>query len=56
MKTYKDEVVDQAILGLVQGGFPVAESLRMLFERIYECGYNECQRELYEKPSIQHHG
>jgi hypothetical protein len=53
MKSYKEEVVDQAILGLVQGGFPVAEALRMLLERIYECGYNECQRELYEKTSIQ---
>jgi hypothetical protein len=32
--------------GLVQGGLPVAEAFRMIFERIYECGYNECRREL----------
>jgi hypothetical protein len=53
MKSYKEEVVDQAILGLTQGGLPVAEAFRSLFERIYECGYNECRRELYEKTSIQ---
>jgi hypothetical protein len=56
MKSYKEEVVDQAILGLVQGGFPVAETLRLLLERIYECGYNECRRELHEKASIQRNG
>ena len=48
MKSYKEEVVDQAILGLVQGGYPGAESLRMIFERIYECGYNEHSRQLTE--------
>ena len=52
-KSYKEEVVEQVILVLVQGGFPAAESFRILLERIYECGYNECRRELYEKSSIQ---
>jgi len=47
-KSYKEEVVDQAILGLIQGGFSEAESLRMLLERIYESGYNEHSRQLTE--------
>jgi hypothetical protein len=55
MKTYKEEVVDQSILGLVQGGFPVAESFRLLFERIYDCGYYECRRELDENTRTNHY-
>ena len=54
MKSYKEEVVDQAILGLVQGGFPEADSLRMLLERIYECGYNEHSRQLTESIVREH--
>lgn len=54
MKSYKEEVVDQAILGLVQGGYPEADSLRMLLERIYECGYNEHSRQLTESIVREH--
>ncbi len=53
-KSYKEEVVDQAILGLVQGGFPLAETLRLLLERIYECGYNECRRQVDEIARTNH--
>jgi hypothetical protein len=53
-KSYKEEVVDQAILGLVQGGYPEADSLRMLLERIYECGYNEHSRQLTESVVREH--
>jgi hypothetical protein len=42
-KSYKEEVVDQAILGLRQGGLPDPEAFRLVFERIYDCGYNECR-------------
>ena len=42
--SYKEEVVNQAIKSLEDGGFPGASSLSLMFERIYECGYNEAGR------------
>lgn len=46
-KSHKQQIVDHAIAGLVEGGFPsnTAESFRILLTRIYECGYNEAIRE-----------
>ena len=44
-KSYKEEVVDQAILGLKQGGLSDPEAFRLVFERIYDCGYYECRRD-----------
>lgn len=49
MKSFKDEVVDNAIIGLRQGGIPDPEAFRLLFERIYDCGYYECKRENDER-------
>ncbi len=51
MKSYKDEVVDNAIIGLRQGGIPDPDAFRLLFERIYDCGYYECRRENDERTS-----
>jgi hypothetical protein len=45
-KSYKEEVLDQAIIGLKQGGLPQPEAFRLIFERIYDCGYHECRRQL----------
>ncbi len=50
VKTYKQEVIQAAVDGLVEGGIPkdFAETLYPLFERIYECGYYESIRKLEE--------
>jgi hypothetical protein len=54
-KSYKEEVVDQAILGLKQGGLPGAEAFRLFFERIYDCGYHECMRQLDNRQEHYQH-
>lgn len=42
--SYKDEVVNQAIKSLEDAGFPGACSLSLMFDRVYQCGYNEASR------------
>lgn len=42
--SYKTLVVEQAVASLKDGGFAGAEAFRLLFERIYDCGYNEAIR------------
>lgn len=46
---YKDEVVSSSIQGLKDGGLAHAEVFRALLERVYECGYSECIRNIKEK-------
>lgn len=47
--SYKQDVVDSAIRGMVQDGMAEceAEVFRRLFEVIYQSGYNEGLREQY---------
>lgn len=42
--SYKDEVINQAIKSLEDAGFPGACSLSLMFDRVYQCGYNEAGR------------
>jgi hypothetical protein len=49
MKTYKQEIIENAISGLKDGGYPFPESLIPLFTLIYQSGYNECIRNIKEK-------
>ena len=46
---YKQEFLEAVIQGLVEGGYPedAAKGLWKLFEKIYDSGYNEGQREQY---------
>ena len=46
MKTYKQEVVEAAIQGMIQGGMQkdIAEAFYLLLERVYTSGYNEARR------------
>jgi hypothetical protein len=50
---YKDDVVASAIQGLKDGGFAHAELFRPLMERVYECGYRECLRNVEETEAIR---
>jgi hypothetical protein len=49
-KSYKEEVIKSAIDGLVQGGMSRAEAqvYEFLLSRVYDCGYNECRRNIHE--------
>lgn len=47
---YKTDVVNEAIEGLRQGGMPYPEVFRFVFERIYDCGYNEAIRVMRSNP------
>lgn len=51
MKTYKQEVVEAAIQGMIQGGMQkdIAEAFYLLFERVYTSGYNEARRNIREE-------
>lgn len=42
--SYKDNVVNAAINSMEEGGYPGARSLSLIFERLYDCGYNEAGR------------
>lgn len=42
--SYKDNVVGAAIDSMEEGGYPGARSLSLIFERLYDCGYNEAGR------------
>ena len=44
--SYREEVVNTAIKSLEDAGFPGAVSLVLMFERVYDCGYNEARRTL----------
>lgn len=46
MKSYKQDVLDAAIEGLVAGGMSNerADLLLVLLDKVYECGYNEALR------------
>lgn len=48
-KSYKEQVVDIAIQGMIEGGYPAeaAHMWKFLLERIYECGYNDCRRDMF---------
>ncbi len=46
---YRTQVIDQAILGMKQGGELHAEIYRALLERVYDCGYRECIRNIKER-------
>jgi len=48
MNGHKAQIVEQAIVGLRGGGFTNPEIFTTLLTRVYECGYNEAQRELQE--------
>jgi hypothetical protein len=53
-KTYREDVVQAAIRGLKEGGMKEANIFEFLLVRVYECGYNECLRNLQEKHSHQY--
>ena len=42
--SHKQDIVDQAIKGLEDGGYPGAALLAPLLERVYQCGHNEAGR------------
>jgi hypothetical protein len=48
---YKQEVIKSAIQGMIQGGMQkdIAEAFYLLFERIYNSGYNEARRNIQEE-------
>ena len=48
MKTFKQEVIESAIQGLIQGGMQkdIAEAFYLLLERVYTSGYNEARRNI----------
>lgn len=48
--TYKEQVVESALQGLVDGGFQpsTAECFRALLELMYACGYKEALRNVHE--------
>jgi hypothetical protein len=46
--TYKQEVVDTAIAAMKTGGYAEADIFRLIFERIYDSGYNEAVRNLHQ--------
>ena len=45
---FKEEVIQAAVNGLIQGGMSRthAEIYKVLFDRIYDAGFNECRRRL----------
>ena len=49
---YKQEVIKFAIQGMIQNGMQkdIAEAFYLLFERIYNSGYNEARRNIEENP------
>lgn len=49
---HRNDIVTSAIQGLIQGGWDklYAESLYILLERVYNCGYNEARRNIEENP------
>ena len=49
---YKREVIESAIQGMIQNGMQkdIAEAFYLLFERIYNSGYNEARRNIEENP------
>lgn len=51
--THKQDVIQAAIQGLIEGGMPKyeAKNLAFLLERVYTFGYNERLREIKEKPN-----
>jgi hypothetical protein len=50
-KSYKQEVIESAIQGLAQGGMQkdIANAFYLLFERVYDSGYNEARRNIEEQ-------
>jgi hypothetical protein len=48
---YKQEVIESAIQGMIQGGMhkDIAEAFYLLFERVYNSGYNEARRNIEEQ-------
>lgn len=46
--SYKQQVIEQAKLGFMQGGLPAESAyvFSILLERVYDCGYNEAVRNL----------
>jgi len=48
---YKQEVVEAAIQGMIQGGMQkdIAEAFYLLLERVYTSGYNEALRNIREE-------
>lgn len=52
MNEHRNDIVSAAIQGLIQGGWNkfYAESLYLLLERVYNCGYNEALRNIEENP------
>jgi hypothetical protein len=53
---FKQAVVDTIILGMKKGGIDYADVFRTLFEQVYDCGYNECRRNMEEKQNISNSG
>jgi len=51
MMDYKEEVIKSAINGMIQGGMSrtEAEIYRFFLTRVYDCGYNECRRNVEEQ-------
>lgn len=50
--SYKQEVIESAIQGMIQGGMQkdIAEVFYLLLERVYDSGYNEARRNIEENP------
>jgi hypothetical protein len=44
---YKQEVIDAAIAGMVQGGFSLdrAKTLIPLLDRVFDSGYHQCRQQ-----------
>ena len=45
---FKKKVIDSVVQGLIEGGFSKDKAylFELLFERVYESGYNEAMRNL----------
>lgn len=50
MKSYKNEVADAAVQGLIEADISetIAKEFHFLFQAVYNCGYNEAMGEMKE--------
>lgn len=57
MKSYKQDVLDAAIEGLISGGLPEERAKLVLFllDRVYESGYNEAMRNAEAQESYRYY-
>lgn len=53
-KSYKEVVVEETIKVMEESGWGFAEAVTALLEWVYDCGYNECMRNIKEKTFSQY--